>query len=409
MDKAKAVMKKYEIGTVKDYKEICRFDSPFAKALLSRVKEKIKGKELRDSMYAYTSCLFFYFLFISLVYMAFTSGHIGYAFGLGLIMSLGHLAGHAGNHWAVSKYDFFNRFMSMTCTSLWGLREKNWEFSHLISHHCYNYTDRDYIMEQHVPFAYFRVRDSDPWKPIHKYQHYLYLTTPITAFFLGALRLDCAPWIFVSPFLSILRRNRDSPMPAPQFFASGSNVSEQELVKMNLNTHDGVGPDHFLVQDSQFDNIVSLIISNIVWLPLFLYNVSHRGLYHAILFNSVAFGFQAALVTKSLLTQHMCEDIKLQPDYAPEDCWYSKQIESSTTINKHAFFLWFQHAISYQTEHHMFPCMNAQLLVEVQPIVQQTAKEFGLQYNYIENDGEAIKQVFKQFKKMSVKPDAKKE
>ena len=54
IDKAKEVMKKYEIGTIKDYKPCCVFDSPFAKAMLSRVKEKIKGKELRDSLYAYS-------------------------------------------------------------------------------------------------------------------------------------------------------------------------------------------------------------------------------------------------------------------------------------------------------------------------------------------------------------------
>lgn len=51
MDKIKAVMKKYEIGIIKDYKPVCVFDSPFAKALLSRVKDKIKGKHLRSSFY----------------------------------------------------------------------------------------------------------------------------------------------------------------------------------------------------------------------------------------------------------------------------------------------------------------------------------------------------------------------
>jgi len=400
MVKVAATMKKYEIGTIKDYKPVCVFDSPFAKLMLQRVKEKLKGRSLRDSWYAYSACIFFYVSFFALVYGAFVNGSYLFAFGLGLIMSLGHLAGHAGNHWSVSKYDWFNRMVSMTCTSLWGLREKNWEFSHLISHHCYNYTDRDYIMEQHVPLKYFRVRDSDPWRPIHAYQHYLYLTTPFTAFFLGGIRLDCAPWIFVSPFLQFLRMNRESPMPAPQFFASGSNCKEKELA----DDHDGVGPDKFFLYDTPLDNYISLIISNVVWMPLFFYNVMNRSLLHAVLFNSVCFGFQAMLITRSLLTQHMCEDIKLDSDYQPGDCWYSKQVEASTSIKKNGWLMWTQHAISFQTEHHMFPCMNPENLILVQETVMQTAKEFGLQYNYIPNDYEASRQVYNQFKKMSVKP-----
>ena len=81
-------------------------------------------------LYTYCSaCVAFYVAFIFLVYMSFVSGHIGWAFAMGLCMALGHLAGHAGNHWAVSKHDWVNRFMSVTCTSLWGLREKNWETS----------------------------------------------------------------------------------------------------------------------------------------------------------------------------------------------------------------------------------------------------------------------------------------
>jgi hypothetical protein len=258
-------------------------------------------------------------------------------------------------------------------------------------------------MEQHVPFKYFRVREQDPWRPVHAYQHWLYLTTPFTAFFLGAIRLDCAPFVFASPFLQFLRMNRESPMPAPQFFASGSNCQESDLTE----THDGVGPDKFLLFDLPMDTIISMIISNVVWLPLFLWNFHRFGLVHAVLFNAFAFGMQGAMITRSLLTQHMCEDIVLQQDYSPGDCWYAKQVEGSTSIPKNPWLLWMQHAISFQTEHHMFPCMNPKLLCEVQPIVQQTSKEFKIQYNLVKGDYEASKQVYNQFKKLSVKPVAK--
>ena len=109
----------------------------------------------------------------------------------------------------------------------------------------------------------------------------------------------------------MLRNNRESPLPAPQFFASGSNALEADLPR----DHDGVGPDKFVVFDLDLDTIRSLILANIVWVPLFLYNWQVRGLFHAFMYPSIAFGMQAAIVTKSLLTQHICEDIKLESDY----------------------------------------------------------------------------------------------
>jgi fatty acid desaturase len=394
------ILAKYQIGIIKDYKPVAKFDSPFALKMLERVREHCKNKPHRDSFYSYSALAFFYLSFAGLITAAFYTGSLWLCPLLGAIMSVGHLAGHAGNHWSLSSIDSVNKFVSMTCTSMWGLREKYWEFSHLISHHCYNYTERDYIMEQHVPLKYFRIRESEAWAPVHAYQHYTYLTTPITAFFLGGLRLDCAPWILFGPLLAGLRRNKDSMVPAPQFFASGSNVDEKVLTQRD----DGVGPENFVVFDGPFDTAVSIFLSNIIWLPLFLHTWVHFGLMRAVLLNSMSFGFQAALITRSLLQQHLCEHIKLESQYTPDADWYSLQVEASTSVYKNAFQMWGTFAISFQTEHHMFPSLNPKLLLEIQPIVEKTAKEFKLQYNFLESDYAATQSVYKLFKKLSVKP-----
>jgi fatty acid desaturase len=333
----------------------------------------------------------------------FMTGHLGFAFVLGIVMSYGHLAGHAGNHWSLSSMNWFNRSVSVLCTGLWGLREKNWEFSHLISHHCYCYTEKDYIAEQHVPYAYFRIKDTDTWKPIHAYQHLLYLTTPFTSFFLGGLRLDCAPFIFVSPLLGFVRYNRDSPLPAPQFFAPGSNCEEGKLPKDS----DGVGPDNFTVFDTDLDTYKSIFLANIVFLPMFLSNWKNYGLFHAILWNFCAFGTQAAWIAKSLLTQHLCEDIILASEYEAGDCWYQRQMEASVTVKNSSFVMWVTYAISFQIEHHLFPCLGPELLLEVQQDCELTAKEFNVQYNLLKSGGEAYTSVYNHFKKLSVKPVAK--
>lgn len=86
---------------------------------------------------------------------------------------------------------------------------------------------------------------------------------------------------------------------------------------------------------------------------------------------------------------------------------YGKQIEASTTVQKNNIVMWMTFAISYQTEHHMFPSLNPQLLIEVQPIVQATAQEFGLQYNFFPNDTAATLSVYKHFQKLGCRPECK--
>jgi len=394
------ILKKYYIGIVKDYKPIVNFNTEFSYTLLERCREECKNLSHRDSFYTYSALVMFFTVFIYLIYKSFISENYVYAIFLGSIISIGHLIGHAGNHWSLSSNNYINKFFSMTCTNLWGLREKNWEFSHLISHHCYNYTDRDYIMEQHVPLQYFRVRECDPWNKSHSYQHILFLICPILAFFIGGLRLDCAPFIFISPFLNFLRKNRESPLPAPQFFASGSSIDEK---KLNDN-EDGVGPYNFVVFSKNIDYIISIIIANIIWMPLFFYNNYYRGIIYAIMYNFIIFATQSLIITTSLFTQHLCEDIKLQKDYKPDDDWYKLQIEASTTIIKSPISTWYAFGINLQTEHHMFPSLNPLLLIKIQPIVKTTAEEFGIQYNYFNGNYSALKSVYNQFKKLSEKP-----
>lgn len=408
LEKVKKTLSKFEIGVLANYKPIANFNTPFSKKLLDACKEAIKGKNRRDSVYSHSATIFWWSCFLCLVYKLFSTSSYIWAAVTGLLIAFGHLQGHAGNHWSLSKYNIINKFMSTFCTSLWGLRERYWEYSHLISHHCYNYTEKDYIMEQHVPLKYFRIRPSDPWKPIHKWQHYIYLTTPFTSFFIGGFRIDCFPFILISPILNVLRRNKDSVLPAPQFFASGSNVSEDKLGS----NEDAVGPENFVVFDTFYDNMKSILISNIVWFPLFMHtwassSWSLNGFIHATLLNYIVFGTQAFLVTRGLLTQHLCEDIILKPVSTDADDWYALQIEASTSIKKNPFSMWLSAAISYQTEHHMFPALNPVRLLDLQPVVQRVAQENNVQYNYLKSDPEAFKSVFAQFKKLSVEPTKK--
>jgi len=83
------------------------------------------------------------------------------------------------------------------------------------------------------------------------------------------------------------------------------------------------------------------------------------------------------------------------------------QVEASTSVHKTAFQMWQTFAISFQTEHHMFPALNPLLLIEIQPIVKKTSEEFGVQYNELLSERAALNSVYTQFQKLSVKPVSK--
>ncbi len=400
INKINKILEKYLIGEIEGYQTVAKFDSEFAKTMLSRCREAVKGMSHRESLYSTSALLTLLVIAVIVFYFAFTTGNLFLTPAIGFLISAGHVAGHAGNHWSLFESDTLNGLVSIICTNLWGLYEKNWEFSHVISHHCYNYTNRDYIIEQHVPSQFYRVRECDPWKPIHAYQHYFYQVSHIVAFIVGGLRLDCAPWIFISPLLRSLQRNKESIFPAPQFFAAGSNCLRNEL----HGNEDGVGPQRFFIFYENYDHLKSIVIGNLVWLPLFLTLWRSHGLLHAIAFNTFVFGSQAAFITRTLLAQHVCEGISLRPDYQPTDDWYAMQVESSTTIERSSLGKWLGFALSNQIEHHMFPCANPALLLKLQPIVQQTAKEFGVDYHHFPSEKAALRSVYNHFKKLSVKP-----
>ena len=400
VSKINLILDKYLIGEIADYQPVAKFDSEFAKTMLARCREAIKGMPHRQSMYSTSSLVAFVVVTAIFIYFSFTTGSLLLTPFVALLLSFGHLAGHAGNHWSLFEYDFLNRMVSVCCTNLWGLYEKNWEFSHVISHHCYNYTDRDYIIEQHVPSQFYRVRDCDPWRPIHAYQHYFYQVSHIVAFIIGGLRLDCAPWIFISPLLRTLQHNKESIFPAPQFFAAGSNCLRNEL----NGKEDGVGPSKFFIFYEDYDHLISIILGNVIWMPLFLTLWQNHGLFHAIAFNTLVFGMQASIITRTLLTQHVCEGITLRPEYQATDDWYAMQVESSTSIRRPLIGVWSTYAINYQIEHHMFPCGNPAILDKLQPIVRKTAEEFGITYHYFPSERDAINSVYNHFKKLSVKP-----
>ena len=69
------MLSKFQIGIVKDYKPVARFDSPFAKKLLESVRAKVKGVQRRESWYSHSAIMALFASFSLAIFFAFKTAH----------------------------------------------------------------------------------------------------------------------------------------------------------------------------------------------------------------------------------------------------------------------------------------------------------------------------------------------
>lgn len=81
--------------------------------------------------------------------------------------------------------------------------------------------------------------------------------------------------------------------------------------------------------------------------------------------------------------------------------WAQLQVRTSVDYaHKSSLMTFMCGALNYQTEHHLFPTVSQYHYPAIAPIVRQTCKEFGVQYNYIDTFTEAFKGHLRHLKKM---------
>lgn len=81
-------------------------------------------------------------------------------------------------------------------------------------------------------------------------------------------------------------------------------------------------------------------------------------------------------------SSHITADAKIgssPSDFYPLQDWGEAQL--ANTVNFKAVWWWPQTDLEYQIEHHLFPTLSVGNIAITQPIVKQTAKEFGLVYH----------------------------
>jgi linoleoyl-CoA desaturase len=348
----------------------------FSTTLNKRVNDYFKGNNIRRyanlEMVVKTICMFTVYLlpYILIVTGVFTSTwtlitalllmSIGTA-GIGLSVM------HDANHGAYSKKNWINTAIGYSLNFV-GANSFNWKIQHNVLHHTFtNVHEED---EDISPRGVLRLTPHSPWKKIHKYQF-------IYAWFLYGLMTIV--WLFFKDFVRIVHYHK-------------TGLAKKQKARIALEWIILIATKIFYVG---YIFVIPVLFTSLLWWQVLL------GI---IVMHYIA-GFMLAIIFQPA---HVIEGTEFPlpaSDNILENNWAVHQLLTTTNFgNESRWFSWYVGGLNFQIEHHLFPNICHVHYRRIQPIVQETAKEFGLPYKSTATFLEALVKHARLLKQLGVRP-----
>lgn len=273
---------------------------------------------------------------------------MGNALLLWVIMGIG-VAGigmsvmHDANHGAYSKYPVVNFIMGHTLNIIGG-SVLNWKLQHNILHH--TYTNIAFLDDDIEDRLVLRFSPHSRLKKFHAYQ-WLYATI-----FYGFLTFY---WALFKDFVQYFG-----------FIKSGVNAFSPKENRMNLLKIIGIKLVYFT-----YIFVIPVFVLGFSFLPLALGFL----LMHFVAGMILTIVFQLAHTVEG--TSHPLPDAHGVID----NDWAIHQMNTTMNFAMHnKLITWYVGGLNYQVEHHLFPGICHVHYPQIAPIVEETAKEFGIPY-----------------------------
>jgi linoleoyl-CoA desaturase len=350
-------------------------NNQFKNELQKRVDEYFleSGRSPRDnlSMYIKTFIILALFsgLYILLVFFATEAWQavvlsvlIGFA-----VAGIGFNIQHDGGHNAYSKHAWINKIMAMTLDIIGG-SSYFWKWKHVVFHHRYvNITGYDPDIEL---AGYGRLSPHNKYRAAYKWQHiYLWLLYGFLVF----------TWHFVSDFRTFITgRITSHPVPRPK------------------------GRD-----------LVIFIAGKIVFASLaFVIPLMFHPLLSVIACYAIAI-FELGIAMSLIFQMPHCveeADFPLpRPDTGRmETSWAVHQANVTLDFERrNPILTWFLGGLNFHKEHHLFPVMCHVNYPAISRIVQQTCRDFGIEYKEHSSFRAALSSHYRWIRRMGMQDDDK--
>ncbi len=281
-------------------------------------------------------------------------------FGLGVAMAgIGFSVAHDAIHGAYFKNKNLNYILGFTMNLIGGNRYV-WSITHNVVHHTYtNIHNHDEDL-QVAPFI--RMSKHDPHRPIHRVQH-------ILAFM--AYSLATIFWVFLKDYKKLSQENIGP--------YQGKRHPKKEIALLIVTK---------LVYYA-YAIVIPFIVLDVAWWQFII------GFLTMHLTAGVILGVIFSLAHVVENTEHPLAD----EEGRMPDSWAVHQMKTTGNFAmNNPVVNWFVGGLNFQVEHHLFPNICSIHYKNISPIVQSTAHEFGVPYNYYETLGDAISSHYRQLK-----------
>jgi linoleoyl-CoA desaturase len=264
------------------------------------------------------------------------------AMGAGMA-GIGMSVMHDAAHGSFSKKGWLNKLFTATMYIIGG-NPFNWRVQHNVLHH--TYTNIEGFDEDIEPKGSLRLSKQTPLKKMHRFQ---YIYAFFLYFFLTLSRM-------VNEFFQLSKYNK-------------AGITRQQ----------GASPKREMTRLALTKAAYIIVI---LGLPLIFSGFS----WWMILLGFLVMHLVAGIIMSTVFQMAHIVEIAEQP--LPntlgviENEWTIHELE--TTVNfsrKSRWFGWMIGGLNYQIEHHLFPNICHVHYRAIAPIVERTAKEFGLKYN----------------------------
>jgi len=250
---------------------------------------------------------------------------------------------HDANHGGYSSRPWINTVMSFSLNLIGG-NSFNWKVQHNVLHH--TFTNIHEVDEDISPRGVLRMAPDSKWRPMHQFQHWY-------AWFLYGLLTFV--WIVFKDFTRLGR-----------YTASGL-VAKQKASIVN--------------------EWIILLITKVVYfgyilvLPYFVLGIAWWQVFLGFFIMHYISGFILAIIFQPAHVVEGTEYPSIDADGNLENNWAIHQLHTTTNFaQKSRIFSWYVGGLNFQVEHHLFPQICHVHYRKIAPIVEATAKEFGIPY-----------------------------
>ncbi len=250
---------------------------------------------------------------------------------------------HDGCHGSYSANPRLNYIMGMSMNLL-GSNAFIWKTKHNTVHH--TYTNIDGVDDDIMKVPLFRWCESQPKKPLHKFQHiYGFLLYAVSTLF----------WVFVTDFNKYFKKSV-GPVPLP-------NISTQEHVIFWLTKVYYIG--FYMVLPIMFVGFSNWLIGYLVVNALF-------GL-------TMSLVFQLAHVVENT---HFYDANNPNVEATIQEEWAVQQMKTTSNFATNSkFWAWCLGGLNFQVEHHLFARVSHVHYPALNKILVRVSKEMNVTYN----------------------------